>query len=116
MTAELLICTAKVRVNGSLENCTNPRANQDPQATNRHCTECQTAAKRRYDVSKENQTTGKAWHEGVEAMAKHLADQFDKYSNRNREGQYIQRFAGPEIADIIRRCARPASISPFSLG
>jgi hypothetical protein len=58
-------------------------------------------------MSKENQTQGRAWHEGMEAMAKHLAEQFAKYSSRDGSGNYIQRFAGPEIADIIRRCERP---------
>jgi hypothetical protein len=104
---DLLTCTAKVRIGGSLEACTRPRANQEPGATNRHCTECQTAAKRRYDMSKETQTTGRAWHDGVEAMAKHLAEQFEKYKSRDSRGDYIQRFGGPEIADIIRRCERP---------
>jgi hypothetical protein len=106
-STEVLICTAKVRVGESLENCTRPRANQDPAATNRHCQQCQTAAKRRYEMSKESQTSGRAWHEGVETMAEYLADQFAKYSSRDGSGNYIQRFAGPEIADIIRRCERP---------
>lgn len=104
---ETLICTAKVRRGGSLENCTNPRASQDPNATNRHCQSCQTAAKRRYELSKENQQIGRAWISGVEAMAEHLAKNFEAYKSRDTNGNFIQRFAGPEIADIIRRCERP---------
>lgn len=104
---ELLTCTAKVRVGGSLENCPNPRANQDANATNRHCTSCQTAAKRRNELSKENQTMGRSFHAGVEAMSEHLAERFGQYKARDGSGQFIQRFSGPEIADIIRRCERP---------
>ncbi len=48
---------------------------------------------------KAEQTTGRAWHEGVSAMAEHLAKNFEVYR--------IQKFSGPEIADIIRRCERP---------
>lgn len=59
-------------------------------------------------MNKLEQEQAQAFHKGVEAMAKHLADQFGKYSGRDSRGDYIQRFGGPEIADIIRRCQRPA--------
>jgi hypothetical protein len=96
---ETLTCTAKVRRDGGLENCLNARASQDPNATNRHCTACQTAARKRNDTDKNQQQSARAWHEGVSAMADHLAKNFEPY--------LIQRFSGKEIADIIRRCERP---------
>ena len=106
-TPETLICTAKVRKEGSLETCANPRANQDPNATNRHCTSCQTAAKKRNEMDKKEQTGARAWSAGVEAMAEHVARAFEAYKSRDSSGNLIQRFGGPEIADIVRRCERP---------
>lgn len=52
-------------------------------------------------MSKENQQRNEAFVAGVEAMRKHIADQFAKYNPA------IQQFSGPEIASIVRRCAPP---------
>jgi len=92
----------------TVPGCTEERADKSEDATNRHCRKHRAEAQKRHMDTKAEKNGARAWHDGVEAMAKHLAEQFDKYSSRTREGHYIQRFAGPEIADIIRRCARPA--------
>lgn len=91
----------------TVDGCTEARADQSPDATNRHCRTHRNEAQKRFLVSKENQRYAKAWHEGVSAMAEHVAANFTKYSGRDGNGTFIQRFSGPEIADIVRRCERP---------
>lgn len=91
----------------TVPGCTEPRADQGDAATNRHCRKHRAEAQKRHMATKTEQTAGRAWSAGVEAMAAHLAKNFEVYKSRDSSGQYIQRFAGPEIADIIRRCGRP---------
>lgn len=52
-------------------------------------------------MSRDIQQRNEAFVEGVNAMRRLVADQFAKYDPR------VQRFSGPEIADIVRRCAPP---------
>ena len=99
--AEILICTATIRVEGSLEKCTNARADQAPDATNRHCQSCRTAAQRRYMADKNEQQKGKGFSEGIEAMRELLAREFAAFG----EGGH---FSGKEAARLIRQAPGPA--------
>lgn len=91
--AEVLLCTG----------CkAEPRVDQDPKATNRHCKNCKYEAARKYLMSKEKQNSDKWFLKGVSAMREYLAGNFDAYGN----GQ-MQRFSGKEIGDIVRRVKGP---------
>ena len=86
-----LICTAK--------DCTEARADQSPDATNRHCRVHRNEATKRYLMSKAEQDEAKAFHKGVQAMRDYFA--------ANMEAYKLQRFSGPEIAAIVRRVEGP---------
>lgn len=83
----------------------NPRADQREKTTNTQCSECKYEAQKRWTVSKANQQRNEAMVEGIELMRKYLSGQFDVYK--------IQRFSGPEISDIIKRCAPPKLPEPL---
>lgn len=85
----------------TVPGCTEPRADQEDAATNRHCRKHRAEAQKRHMATKTEQTGARAFHAGVEAMAEHLARNFDLYKNPQ------QRFTGRGVADIIRRCERP---------
>jgi hypothetical protein len=88
-----LICTA--------QECTNPRADQAPEATNRHCRFHKAEAQRKYVGSKEEQLKARAWHKGVSDMTEYLIEHFSIYKHDS------QRWSGPEIAQIIGRVKGP---------
>lgn len=102
--AEILICTAKVRIDGSLESCRNPRADQDPEATNRHCQPCRTAAQRRYMADKNEQQKGKGYADGIEAMRQLLAREFAAFGEGGN-------FSGKDVAELITRAPGPLRAS-----
>lgn len=55
------------------------------------------------------QERSKEFIRGVAALREYLAANFEKYNARDPQtGANIQRFSGPEIADIIRRVELPA--------
>ena len=84
-----------------------PRADQREKSTNTQCSDCKYEAQKRWTMNKSGQEQAQAFHRGVEAMAEHVAKAFDVYKARDSGGNLIQRFGGPEIADIVRRCERP---------
>lgn len=85
----------------SVEGCDEPRADQSDSATNRHCRKHRAEAQRNWTLSKSEQDAAKHFHRGVSALREHLAVNFERYT--------IQRFSGPEIADIVRRAVLPSS-------
>jgi len=95
---ETLICTAK--------GCTEPRADQDPEATNRHCRAHRNEATKKYLESKEGQTKAQAWHKGSSDMREYLIEHFAIYKDVS------QRWSGPEIAHIIGRVKGPVMATP----
>jgi hypothetical protein len=90
--ATQLLCTMK--------DCAEPRADQDPDATNRHCRKHRNEATKRYLMSKAEQEEAKAFHKGVEAMRDHIAANFENYGN-------YQRWSGAEFAAIVRKVDGP---------
>ncbi len=92
------ICTAKMR-DGS--PCREPRANQDENATNRHCRTHQREAQRRYLMAKFEQDNRRAIRRGISLFREHIAENFARYKS-------FQRFTGEEIAGIIRAAEVPA--------
>jgi hypothetical protein len=89
--AEIKICT--------VPDCTEPRADQSDDATNRHCRAHKNEAQKNWLRSKEAREKAEYFRNGVITLREHLATQFGKYT--------IQRFSGPQIADIIRRAELP---------
>ena len=92
-TATRLICTVK--------DCSEERADQSPEATNRHCRAHRNEATKKYLMSKSEQEYAKAWRAGVEAMREFIAAGFDKYGTN-------QKWTGPQFASIIRGLQSPA--------
>ena len=88
-----LICTVK--------DCKEERADQSPDATNRHCRTHRNEATKKYLMSKAEQEEAKAFHKGVEAMREHIANGFD------RPGE-SQKWTGGQIARIVRNVKPPA--------
>lgn len=84
----------------TVPGCTEERADQSPDATNRHCRKHRAEAQKRHMSVKVERAGSSAWIAGVEAMREFLADQFGKYGP-------LQRWDGPAIAKIIRECGRP---------
>ena len=76
-----------------------PRADQQEDATNRHCKNCRTESARAYTMAKLEQTEGKGFGKGVQKMRELLAAEF--------EAQGPGHFSGIEIAQIIRGAAGP---------
>lgn len=77
----------------------NPRADQDPKATNRHCTSCRSAAvasNREVQLEREH---GKGFVRGVQLTKEVLAGEF-----RKQGGGY---FNGFEIEQLILGAAGP---------
>ena len=99
----MLICTAKVRRDGGLENCTNPRADQDPNASNRHCQPCKTTAERRRQMDKKEQENGKGYAAGIEAMRELLAREFAAFGDGGN-------FSGKDAALLIRQAPGPLRV------
>ena len=91
-TATPALCTVK--------DCAEPRADQSPNATNRHCRAHRNEAQKRYLMTKSEQDEAKAFHRGVEAMRDHVADGFDKYGPN-------QKWTGPQFAHIVRGIKAP---------
>lgn len=87
-----LICTAK--------DCTEERADQSPNATNRHCRKHRNEAQKNYLMGKAEQEEARAFHKGVEAMREFIASGFDKYGPN-------QKWTGPQFAHIIRNLKAP---------
>lgn len=85
----------------TVPGCTEERADQSDDATNRHCKKHRAEAQKRHMSTKVERTGSSAWNAGVEAMREFLAEQFAKYGP-------LQRWDGPAIAKIIRECGRPA--------
>lgn len=92
MQADPLECT--------MENCRNPRADQDPRATNRHCRTHRNEAQKRYVMSKLEQQSGKGIARGITMMRELLVEEFDR--------QGSAQFTGYEIAELIRCAPGPA--------
>jgi hypothetical protein len=95
-TPNILECTKRLR-DGS--KCSNPRVDQDPAATNRHCREHRTEQHRRYFVSMIDQQRGKGYTRGIESMRALLIREF------TAQGQAS--FTGVEIAGLIKQAPGP---------
>jgi hypothetical protein len=87
----------------TITGCTEDRADQSPEATNRHCRTHRNEATKRYLLSKAEQDFARNWKAGVEAMAEYLAQRFETLYPKGS----LSRFSGTEIAAIIRRVDRP---------
>lgn len=88
---DLLKCTK--------EGCDETRADQDPEATNRHCRKHRAEAQRAYQATKLEQQNGKGFGKGVQAMRELLVDQFSE--------QGSGRYSGDEVALLIAQCPGP---------
>lgn len=84
------------------DGCQDPRADQDPEATNRHCRKHRAEAQRAYQATKLEQQNGKGFGKGVQAMRELLAEQFGEQGSAS--------FSGYEIAALIAQCPGPMPI------
>jgi hypothetical protein len=89
---EYLVCTK--------DGCEEPRADQDPEATNRHCRKHRAEAQRAFQATKLEQQHGKGFGKGVQAMRDLLVEQFAEQGSAG--------FSGYEIAALIAQCAGPS--------
>ena len=95
--AELLKCT--------MAECEEPRADQDPKATNRHCKKCRAESTRKWREGVMDQAARRSFVKGVNALRKILVEEF--------RGQGNGRFTGVEIAKLIERAPGPLVESEF---
>ena len=80
--------------------CKNePRANQDKDATNRHCSKCRTEAAANYRATVLEQENGKGFGKGVAAMREIVVNEF--------ELQGGGMFSGWEIGVMVRQMPGP---------
>ncbi len=79
--------------------CSKCEADLDTNGFPRWCRKCRLAYKREYQALKAEMAETRGFAGGIEAMRTFLAERFEVYK--------IQRFSGPEIADVIRRCEAP---------
>ena len=89
---ETLICTMK--------DCTEPRADQAPDATNRHCRTHRNEAQKKYVMAKTEQEYARAFLAGVTATKDLLATEF----HHAIRGAMI---SGTEAARLVRACRGP---------
>ena len=92
ITPEPLKCT--------VADCQEPRADQDPEATNRHCRSHRNEATKRYIMTKMEQDQKREFLKGVAAMREYFAGSMEGYPP-------LQRWTGAEIAAIMRRVSGP---------
>ncbi len=91
----LLFCSA--------DGCSEPRADQDPKATNRHCLAHRADAQRKYNGSRLEQQHGKGYVKGVEDMRDLLAGEFERLG--------AGEFNGVEAAWHIRQAIGPLAVN-----
>ena len=96
-SAKILLCTA----NGG---CPNPRADQNPEATNRHCAPHRAETFRRGNATRLEQQEGKAFVRGSEAMRQVLISEFSKLGagmmSAEESAWYISRAMGPVAKEV----------------
>lgn len=94
---EILTCTKRLERGGS---CQNPRADQDPTATNRHCLEHRREQHRRHFLMTIDQQRGKGYTKGVEAMRRVLVREFRAFGDSS--------FPATEVVELILRAPGPS--------
>ena len=77
----------------------NPRADQNADATNRHCIDCRTAAAQQYRATRLEQEHGKGFVKGVDSFRRIIALEFS--------AQGGGMFSGYECAELIMRAPGP---------
>jgi hypothetical protein len=89
--AKILLCTST--------GCTNPRADQNPEATNRHCGSHRAETFRKGNATRLEQQRGKEYMRGSEDMRHVLAVEFDKLGagmmSCSEVAWYIRQAVGP---------------------
>lgn len=98
-SSETPVLTCTKRLPGGAQ-CQNARADQDPEATNRHCLEHRREQHRRHFLSTMDQQRGKGYSKGVEQMRAVLVREFAALGDSN--------FSGIEIAALIKQAPGPA--------
>ena len=92
VATKILLCTAA-------GGCPNPRADQNPEATNRHCNPHRIEANRKINATRLEKQYGKGFVLGAEAMRNVLVTEFASLGAGMMSGQeaawYISQALGP---------------------
>ncbi len=91
----ILFCT--------VDGCREPRTDQDPKASNRHCGFHKVEANRRSNATRLEQQHGKGYVKGVEDMRDLLAGEFERLG--------AGEFNGVEAAWHIRQAIGPLAVN-----